>query len=94
MREFEPQFRYCDSFKDSLNASFSKIPIGNWNRYGSRARHDSSNFKNMRSKQRHYKNVYEKSLKKKKTVRYSNYDALKIAVFLIQREIIWEFEEL
>ena len=25
--------------------------------------------------------------------RYSNNDALKIAIFLIQREIIWEFEE-
>ena len=34
------------------------------------------------------KMLMKKLKKKKKTVRYSNYDALKIAIFLIQRAII------
>ena len=63
VRKFEPQLRYCDSFKDSLNATFSRIPIGNWNRNGYRARNNSSNFTIMQWKQWHYKNVYEEILK-------------------------------
>ena len=42
---------YCYSFKDSLNASFSRIPIGNWNRNGYRARNNSSNFTIMQWEQ-------------------------------------------
>ena len=45
---FAPYFRaglwagYCDSFKDSLNATFSRISISNLNGKGYQAHHDSS----------------------------------------------------